>query len=597
MEKHVVPIVAVVKPTQFSSKGEQGKTNTSLHEMERMNKFYMNFGEEDDKRLELSLDKKKKKIIHIIITNNSLLETKQWNNKVASFGVNTMAIFSSVDVKTRGDISSLIHDGDDKGKKINYLMACANSTRIEDIKWLIRRYAQDHPDYMFNIFLDEFDKLPIYVQLINSIKTLKNIHMIYAISATPYYKWFKMLSTCGYEYIPIITHIENDSEYRKISDHRLIYSDETTKKDPAENFKYILENPGKTCYTSLDKKIIIKLPDLSKNTGKIIFVPAEHKIVTHLDVAKIALDSGKNVLILNGENKGFFLSENSDHDMEKIKLHSIESYKKEKIKTDSTFNSYDSPMTIARKMYQDKSLKLNEKDLVLTGFNCVERGVTFCLPGFQFHTAIFSSYHYTEGSKEKESIVQLAGRATGASENVAVMNIISPKYLIDEVAACQDNLINFLKTNPNILKYHDMMSDGNAIPIRMDIDEEIILQIENQTCKKKKSKIIYDGIISSKIRITDMNTYSNMTTAEFLKHMFKEYDLKTVRMVTAETNEKNYRLDTFSEANMKGRGAGQGNVEGSFCIDISCKNYVIREIEIKRGLGFITFKPKVILIE
>ena len=120
MAEFLAPMVAIIKPTQFASGNEQGKTNTSLLEMERINKFYMNLGEEDGKRLELT--DKQKKIIHIIFTNNSLLETKQWNNKIASFGVNSMAIFSSQDVKTRGDISSLIHDGDDNGRKINYII-------------------------------------------------------------------------------------------------------------------------------------------------------------------------------------------------------------------------------------------------------------------------------------------------------------------------------------------------------------------------------------------------------------------------------------------------------------------------------------------
>lgn len=587
--EEVVTIKAVVKPTQFMSRNEQGKTNSCLSEMRDINKYFMNMTKV------LTDSTSNRKPIHIIFTNNSLLETKQWNNKIANFGVDTMAILSSKDVKTKGEISSLIHDGDDCGRKVNYIMCCANRTRFEDIKWLVRTYSNEHPEYIFYIWLDEFDAIDDYVNLIRILKTYpKTIASFFAITATAIVKWFKMLMDCGYNAtdVQLITNIVDSSEYRTISDHNLIYSDKIEHVGPVSNFKYILENPGEVCYEDTENKIKCHIPDLKSLKGKILFVPGEVFVSTHTAIKNIAIDILKaNVVVLNGKEKAVFFADGRP----KISLYD---YKK---KNKYLFNEWDSPIDVLRVIYNDPELRLKGDDnLVITGFRCIERGVTFNLPSFQFHTAIFSQYHF-QGIDDIESIVQLAGRCNGWNGNVPIINIIAPKKLLDEVIAHQNRLIEFLKTSPSFIQIADMSNDPEAIPILIEItDEQLIKDLENTKKKNKKFDMITDGIKRGLIKVTNPNqptstrepfghTYSAPTGKQFV------YTPKTFRMCTPLTKDgkpENYRFDKFLEAYENGYGYGQGNAEGMYSVDVNFHDIWNGNERIKRGMGFISYAYK-----
>ncbi len=581
------PMSAAVKPTQFQSGQEQGKTNTCLQEMAKINKYFMALGQTLDQEFSLtaSTNGKTKKIpIHIIFTNNSLIETKQWKNKVANFGVNTMAILSSQDTKTRGEIDSLILTGDDNGRTINYIMCCANSVRCEDVIWLIKQYNKKHKEYAFNLFLDEFDKINLYVHLIKTVQSYSNVTNIVAISATAYSKWFRMLYDIGYSTVPLLTKIEDASEYRRIKEHRLFYTDQILIQDPANNFLYILENPGSVCYESGKERILI--PDLEKETGKIFFVPGEFYTSTHDDICEIAHSRGWNCLILNGKKKGYYYADGS--------IANIKDYREKNI---HLFDESTSIMALAQAMYNDPQLELKDTNLVITGFNCVERGVTFNVPNFQFHTAIFSPYHYREGSKEKESIIQLAGRTTGWKDFVPHINILAPKYLLDEVSESQDALIDFLKTSPTHITYADMIGDKNAIPIRLDfLDEAFIASLEeNKGRKNNRWNQILDGIRSGKVCVTNPNRESNHYVS-FIEgdniNANEEYRLKTIRTCTSDSKSENYRFDSYIEANTQMRGYGQSNKEGEFSVDLNFFEHEKNGIRIPRGIGFISYAYK-----
>jgi hypothetical protein len=569
------PMSAVAKPTQFMSGNEQGKTNTCLAEMSELNKYFMNLGKSVDTAA--AIEGIKKTIIHIIFSNNNLIETKQWNNKIANFGVDNVAILSSQDIRTKREVSSLIHDGYDDGGKINYIVCCANSVRLEDIKWLIRTYARDHKDYMFSLYFDEFDALPIYVAFINIIKYFDNVYSMYAISATTYEKWFKLLAQCGYKDIPIITKIEDPSGYRRIRDHDLIYTDKISCHiSPVSNFKFILDNPGHVCYDS--NGIIHAIPDFKSITGKIIFVPAEVEISTHDAIKDLAFGIKSNVLMINGQIKAYLYPDGRKED--------IKDYKK----NHSEIPEHAGILDVARIMYADPKLGLKNTNLVITGYKCIERGATFNLPGFQFYAAIFAPYHLKEGSKAVEDIVQLAGRASGGKDNVPPMFIVAPKYLIDEVCDRQDDMIKFLMSNPDRIMYADMIKDPNAIPIRLDFDESVLNILETKKLSKnKKLEIVLDGIKSGKVKFTNLNRKSDIERINFNPLKQLEYTLKTVRICDKNTDPKNYRFDNFLKHHDMSSGYGQSNKEGEFSIDINLIEHKKGVIMIPRGIGFISY--------
>jgi len=572
------PLCAAIKPTQFKSGDEEGKTNTCLKEMKKMNKYFMSLGENISTSIKMNKTSKKKIPIHIIFTNNSLIETKQWKNKVANFGVNTMAILSSDDIKTKREISSLIQDGDEEGRKVNYIMCCAHSVRLEDIKWLIKTYHKDNRDYVFDIYFDEFDKLQIFVDFINIVKRYENVYNLTAISATPYKEWFKLLHKCGYDYVSCVTDIEDSSEYRRIKDHELIYTDTlSTFISPVAHFNHIINNPGTVSYE--DEEFSHKLPDIKSLSGKIIFVPGEYYISTHDEIKDIAIENNWNCLVLNGKHKTVYFADG--------KFVTISSYRKS---YPDKFNEYDGIMNIVREMYKDPILKLKEKNLIITGFNCVERGVTFNTPDFQFYAAIFAPYHYKEGSSQKESIIQLAGRTTGWDKFVPTMKILAPKYLIDEVSKSQDALIEFLKLKPDFISYADMISDGNAIPIYINISEFNLIQLEGTKGNSKKLEIIKKGIERGEIQFSNSNR--DYPTKLRFDTGFNNYTLKTIRSCTEDTNYENYRFDKYIESYDTGHGYGQSNKEGEFSIDINYKDHIKNGVKILRGIGFISYAWK-----
>jgi hypothetical protein len=591
MEAYIAPIKAVIKPTQFGTKLEHGKTKSSLEEMINLNKMFMNMGSTDESEFFLDRKKIEKKIIHIIFTNNSLLETKDWRNKVANVGINNMAILSSDDIKDIRTIDSMIRTGvGDSGKKINYVMCCAHPKRFDDIKWLLRSYLREYPNFYFSIFLDEFDKIDYYASFIRIIKNFNNIHCIYAISATAYNKWFRMLNSCGYSEIPLITYIDDSSGYRRVRDHHLLYTDEIKISSPAENFRYILEHPDEICYNN--SNIVYKIPDINSETGKIFFVPAQFYVYTHKEVLKVANEFGFNCLVLNGKVKGVFFVDGTEI--------TIDDYKRIKEREGNPFKDSDSPMTIFRSMYDDPRYKLKEKNLVITGFNCVERGVTICLNGFTIHTAVFTPYHYDEGSKDIESIIQLVGRTDGDMRHVPIIRIMAPKYLLDMVCDRQDKLIDFLQTSPDTVQFDDMCPVKEAIPIMLTIDESILNLLEKESNKKKRLSIIRNGINDNKIQIEDKNRtdtsdppkYKNLKNHEDLLWFLDKYELKTIRSCKEDTKQENYRFDKFIESHQLGKGYGQGVSEGEFTIDINFKAHTKGDVKIPKGIAFISYEKK-----
>jgi hypothetical protein len=572
------PLSAAVKPTQFKSGNEEGKTNTCLQEMSKINKYFMDLGQTLDQNLSLDTESRKKKPIHIIFTNNSLIETKQWKNKVASFGVNTMAILSSQDTKTKGEISSLIVTGDDAGHCANYIMCCANGVRVRDIIWIIKRFSTKHSRYVFNLFLDEFDKMPIYYTFVKAIQGFTNVKNIVAISATPYASWFSMLNDLGYNYVPLLTKIEDSSEYRRISDHRLFYTNEIQIDNPVANFKYILDNPGKVCYQDPeDPAVKIVIPDLKAEKGKIFFVPGTYRVDTHDEICAIANGLGWNCLVLNGRKKGFYYADETYVTMKDYRARRAQSVPE-----------HTSIMAIAHMMYNDPALHLKGVNLVITGFNCVERGVTFNVPSFQFHTAIFSPHHFKEGSEAKESIIQLAGRATGWKDFVPPMNILAPKYLLDEVSESQDKLIAFLKESPTHITYADMMGDRNAIPIRLEICEAVLAAIEGETSKAKRLVLLRKGIQDGKVQYTNPNRQSE-EYHPFSSNLEGRYELKTIRSCKEGNKVENYRFDAYISAHDQGRGYGQSNQAGEFSLDINFVPHIKSGVTVARGIGFISY--------
>jgi hypothetical protein len=432
------------------------------------------------------------------------------------------------------------------------------------------------------------------------------------ITATPYKKFWELMHECGYHELDIVGTLPAADDYRTFRDHNLQYTDGITIKSPASHFKYLLENPGKEMARMKqgDEEKIFSIPDLRTNTGSILFVPGESARKTHQAICKIALENGKNCLVINGKTKAFFKPGMS----EMGKGIDIRTYRKEKLKElafkiahlasrgestrdveleRKTLENLPS-MDLAVAMYNSPELNLKDTDLVITGFYCVERGVTINRPNFQFRYMILSPYHYKEGSSEIESIIQISGRSFGNKEWVpAGITILSPKYILDEVQTQIDNFIKFLHEKPQSIQYADIYRETNGIPILFKVNDSELLdklrQMDRMTDKTKPKfmKLFMDGVNSGKITMDDPNHGDKHREPFSLQH----YSFEGKRYLQEESKAKNYRFPQFYEHYIKRKVYGQSVVEkGGFTIDLTFIPITMEDDKVlEAGTGFISF--------
>jgi hypothetical protein len=604
------PFRCVIRPAQFP----QGKTATSLEEMDTMIKWYLAQG----KALELTHmlntnGKRYKEIVHLIVVNNNLIESEQWNNRIIQRkGTKTDSVINSIIFSSKSEVSTsdklynLVSEGEydpstDTYIRFNYVLMCTNKTRLHNLVGsgpgpgddsILKRMQRFHPDVGFVLWLDEIDKfISLHSHYIPLLQSYENVLCMTGITATPYKRFWKLMHDCGISEVDLVGIFPTGVDYRYYKHHNLIYTDDIDGKfkSPAKNFQYILENPGQVTHTPTMKSLKLqthKLPDLTKNTSSILFVPGEVNCKSHYAISKLAHAYNKHSLVINGQTKAFYKCTGERLD--------IREYKELKIAEGHTKYENMSIMDVAVEMYNDKALELRYADLVITGFNCVERGVTFNRPNFQFKYMILSPYHYKEGSGEVESIIQVSGRAFGNPDWVPEgINVLAPKYITDEVNKQVENLISYLEEQPDKLQYADIYRETNGVPIMIRIvKQELLAQLLELGNLTKRSRpryiqLLQEGVESGDVEIVDRNRPEKNRLA----FNFETYTLKQKRILQDAEKAANYRFPQFYEHHRLGMVYGQSLTNlGEYTLDltnipIECDNGVT----LPPGTGFISF--------
>ena len=106
----VPPFRLIARPPQFPD----GKTKTAITEMENMMKWFMDEGNIRQRILVTTAKQRGyKRIVHLVFTNNSLIESDQWRDRMITRGLQNLRIFSSKsDVSTKEQLKQLITEGD-----------------------------------------------------------------------------------------------------------------------------------------------------------------------------------------------------------------------------------------------------------------------------------------------------------------------------------------------------------------------------------------------------------------------------------------------------------------------------------------------------
>ena len=210
---------------------------------------------------------------------------------------------------------------------------------------------------------------------------------------------------------------------------------------------------------------------------------------------------------MNGKFKGFIYPDNREE----------------------TIEDYNNRFNITgelRNTLRHWSINNKSMNLAITGYNVIERGVTFNTDEFNFTDMILSNYNL----KSIGPLIQLAGRSCGAKKYVDIMNIFCTVSVKQEIENRNNRLYEICNLNPELYNRTDFNPSKNTIPVKLEITNEqlienlVKLRIEHKRGYMLKfHKLLVQGIFDNKILIHDNNNIN--------KFDIKSRRIKTIKNV------------------------------------------------------------------
>ena len=570
------------KPPQFV----RGKTEETLSDMMQRweeYKFFEDENENEDKTI--NKNGNKEHLIDIIVSNNSLLETEQWKFRTKDKFQNDKEVnvhilsSKSDDFKNMSEYISQIQQAKNVNELPNILIVCYHSKRVcEDIILFLNTFGGIHQMILPNIedktiikchiSFDEPDKnLGVTKKFLKKVNTFienKTITGILFITATAYEGFWNMLNTSGIKQLKnvnqnTIHNFDKDFEnYRHFSEHNIYVHNNDT-------------NNPLTYITDLFSK-----NKICEETRKIIFAPGHSftkkiGVGSHDEIKAYFLGKNYTVLLMNGKFKGFIYPDGREVP--------IEDYN----------NKFDIKGELRNTLrhWSNNNISMN---LAITGYNVIERGVTFNTDGFNFTDMILSNYNL----KSIGPLIQLAGRSCGAKKYVDIMNIFCTDSIKQQVENRNNRLKEICSLNPELYNRTDFNTSKNAIPVKLEIinkelkNELVKLKIKhNRGYISKFSDLIYKGIEENKIIVHDHNNIN-----KFYSEGKKLRKLKTIRMYEEEKNHKKEvrRFKNFSYAFDNFKPISQSCDDGEYNIDLAKDRYELNGFVNETNIFWVTYK-------
>jgi hypothetical protein len=512
-------------------------------------------------------------LLEIIVTNKSLVETKQWKvrteREFTGHDDVSIEIIASKDANFKNIhkyIGEKIINAKDRSHLPNILIMCFHKKRVcDDIITLLSQFQGIHPTPVPNIqqltfikFNISFDEADNHLGLLSKFLKDSSIYQNHAIdsitftTATPYEKFWKMLQKNGiHELISLHSLSEFQDEgsfeeswedYMKFSEHNHVYYENDTDNP----LIYIMN-------------AMIYVDILRENRRKIIFAPGHEYtekigVGSHKEISDYFISMGYCCLIMNGKYKEFRYPPDFETPTETIlefeKKHNLQNCEFREILV--------------------KWNALHENiNLVITGNNVLERGVTFNTTGFNFTDIILSKYH----AKTPEKLVQMKGRGNGGKEYVQRINIISSEEIITDIITRENNMKYICSLNPDTYNQEDFTNSEYIIPVKITINNDELLQeiiILKESGRRGymrdlKNRLIY-GIENNLIELEDNNNRD--------KFNIYRKDLGSVRMWKEPEAKHNRRYKTFNDRFIKRTSYKQGGDDDKFTLDLVKDEYV-----------------------
>ena len=226
-----------------------------------------------------------------------------------------------------------------------------------------------------------------------------------------------------------------------------------------------------------------------------------------------------------------------------------------------------------------------ETNLAITGYNVIERGVTFNTDEFNFTDMILSNYNL----KSIGPLIQLAGRSCGAKKYVDIMNIFCTSTIKEEIENRNTKLNEICKLNPVLYNRTDFSISKNAIPVKLEItNEQLIENLVELKIKHKKGymlkfhELLVQGIEEEQIKTFDRNNIGQFKIgSRKVKgiRMYQEGDKKEVR-----------RFKNFNDAFDNFTTISQSCDINEYSIDFAKDKYELNDFVNETNIFWITFK-------
>jgi len=552
-------------------------------------------------------------IIQIIVTNKSLLETKQWKVrtgvKMEEFEHIRVDILSS-DVKSdyhniNGFISEIMK-AKTKNELPNILIVCSHRKRIDDLGDLFLMFSGNtmmiqNVKLKFNLTFDEPDA---NIGLCSKfLKKYKNyMHLIEAldfVTASPFKGFWDMLRENGIvqltnphnkeqESIDGKTYDEYLENYYQIKDHTHLICDHSTN-NPLEYIehvfasKYLVVNDRREPLFDIDGKQLEKpYIDMDESGRKIIFSPAhvyteKEGVGSHEEVVQFYIEKKFTVFLSNGKYKGFIQPDGVRVSLDEFNLqHNITGELKDTMRKWAELNP--------------------DKNIATTGYFTIERGITFQTDGFNFTHAIISDYHKQSLNK----LIQLIGRLTGNKQYITQKcNIICPQHIIDTVTTLVNKTVELRKENPENYNATDFSDKCSSIPVKLTfVNEEFRLRCiaaitGRRNYKQHLHALLKEGYLTGKITLDDHNNVYRFTKDK--KNEPALFDdihksISNVKMYSlTDTSPQSRRFAQFNNAFNLYKPTSQTGEVGEYSIDLAKDRYEHNGFIHDVNIAWITF--------
>ena len=400
----------------------------------------------------------------IILTNNSLIEGHQWNIRLGNDSkTRNVSILSSDKKRAKFSKSENFLGFCTTIKKpdelIDVLVVCNNHIRNNDINSIVDTFYNNRINLtavgihkcIFTVMFDEVDKkenLTNAGQFISRTEKYDNIDSIHLITATAYDNFWKeikkitndgKLKSLRHDISEISSPEKLIKDYRKIEEHNIHYV-----SSEYESGEYIID-----VYERFLR---------DKQTPLRLFAPPNKYTETHEHIRNFFLKEDFVVVVLNGKSKEICSSLNESESIHSFnqkhfpELRDVEMYK---------------TMTKLHQLFTDRNI-------VITGFNCVERGITFQTDGFNFTDMIIPPISNIASS------VQLLGRANGGKQYVKKHNVYIQKEHYQQIEKRINYAIQLIRTNPEDICETDFRDKTNKekdmirweVPIQIQLTKE-----------------------------------------------------------------------------------------------------------------------------